>query len=186
MDPFLGQIILFGGNFAPRGWAMCNGQLMSIAQNSALFSVLGTTYGGDGINTFALPDLRGRAPIGWGNGPGLTPVALGQMGGTETTTLTLANLPNHTHNAIANLQVAQGASSNGGDTDTPNPGAVPAATGGSAIYSHATPDTTLLPAHATGTITVGATGSNAPVNNHMPYAGMNYIIALEGIYPSRG
>lgn len=186
MEPFLGQIILFGGNFAPRGWAACNGQLLSIAQNSALFSILGTTYGGDGMTTFGLPDLRGRAPIGWGNGPGLSPVQLGEMSGTETTTLTAANLPSHTHPATQNLQVAQGASSNGGDTDTPNPGAVPAAAGGSAIYSHSTPDTTLLPAHATGTITVGPTGGNAPVNNRMPYAGMNYIIALEGIYPSRG
>lgn len=186
MEPFLGQIILFGGNFAPRGWAQCNGQLLPISQNSALFSILGTTYGGDGRTTFALPDLRGRAPIGWGNGPGLGPVELGEVGGAQTTTLTIPNLPSHNHPVTQSLQVAQGASSNGGDTDTPNPGAVPAAASGNAIYSHSTPDTTLLPAHATGTITVGVTGGNAPVSIQNPYVGMNYIIALEGIYPSRG
>src|SRR5438105_10342167 len=96
-EPFLGQIMLFGGNFAPRGWAFCNGQIMSIAQNTALFSLLGTTYGGDGITTFALPDLRGRAPVGQGQGPGLSNITLGEASGTESITLTIANMPGHNH-----------------------------------------------------------------------------------------
>ena len=93
MDPFIGEIIMFGGNFAPRGWALCNGQLLSISQNSALFSILGTTYGGDGRTTFGLPDLRGRVSMHPGTGPGLSPRSLGQKGGAETETLTTSNMP---------------------------------------------------------------------------------------------
>src|SRR6476469_8745709 len=96
-EPFLGSIIIFGGNFAPKGWAMCNGQILAINQNTALFSLLGTTYGGNGTTTFALPDLRGRVPVGMGQGPGLSPMTEGQVGGTETVTLTVNQLPNHNH-----------------------------------------------------------------------------------------
>src|SRR4051794_30340022 len=95
--PFIGQISLFGGNFAPRGWAFCNGQLLAVSQNTALFSILGTTYGGNGQTTFALPDLRGRVPVHFGQGPGLSPYQLGEVGGTETTTLNVNQLPPHTH-----------------------------------------------------------------------------------------
>src|SRR3954466_13993392 len=95
--PFIGQISLFGGNFAPRGWAFCNGQLLAISQNTALFSILGTTYGGNGQTTFALPNLRGRMAIGAGTGPGLGAVQLGEQGGTSSVTLTLSNLPAHAH-----------------------------------------------------------------------------------------
>ena len=96
MDPFIGLIVMFGGNFAPRGWALCDGQLLSISSNSALFSILGTTYGGDGRTTFGLPDLRGRVPMHPGTGPGLSPRTLGQKSGTETVQLTTAQLPPHT------------------------------------------------------------------------------------------
>ncbi|MCP3973971.1 MAG: phage tail protein [bacterium] len=96
-DPYLGEISWFAGNFAPRGWALCNGQLLQISQNPALFSVLGTTYGGDGRTTFALPDMRGRSPIHMGTGPGLSNRRLGERGGSETTTISVANLPAHTH-----------------------------------------------------------------------------------------
>src|SRR5687768_7076897 len=96
-EPFIGQIILFGGNFAIRGYALCNGQLLSIAQNTALFSILGTTYGGNGQTTFALPDLRGRAPLHWGQGPGLPNVSLGEVGGSTTQTLTVNQMPAHSH-----------------------------------------------------------------------------------------
>src|SRR5215510_14547912 len=96
-EPFLGEIIMFGGNFAPRGWAKCQGQLMSISQNSALFSILGTTFGGDGVTTFGIPDLRGRSPLGDGTGPGLAPMVLGEIAGVESKTLLTTNMPAHNH-----------------------------------------------------------------------------------------
>src|SRR6185503_14662217 len=111
-EPFIGEIIMFAGNFAPRGWAFCEGQLLSIAQNSALFSILGTTYGGDGQTTFALPDLRGRAPMQWGQGPGLTPRFLGESSGAENVTLISTQMPAHTH--------ALNASGAQGDAPTPS------------------------------------------------------------------
>ena len=117
-EPFLGQLMLFGGNFAPRGWALCNGQILAINQNTALFSLLGTTYGGNGQTTFALPDLRGRAPLHAGQGPGLSPYALGQVGGTENVTLLATEMPAHTH--------AQPATAADETTNRPN-AAVPAA-----------------------------------------------------------
>lgn len=186
MDPFLGQLMLFAGNFAPRGWAFCNGQLMSIAQFSALFSILGTTYGGDGITTFALPDLRGRSPIGWGQGPGLSSFTIGEASGTEHVTLTAGNLPIHSHSATAALSAAQAASNHPGDTDTPGPTTVPAAAGGSTIYSNSDPDTSLKASAVTGSINVGTAGGSQPFANRPPYLAMSFIIAIEGIFPSRG
>lgn len=102
MEGYIAQIILFAGTFAPRGWAFCQGQILSISQNTALFSLLGTTYGGNGQTTFALPDLRGRAPIGTGQGPGLSSISLGQMAGTENVTLLITQLPAHTHTVTVN------------------------------------------------------------------------------------
>jgi microcystin-dependent protein len=163
--PFLGQITIFAGNFAPRGYAFCQGQILSISQNTALFSLLGTTYGGDGRTTFALPDLRGRVPVGAGQGPGLTAQSVGETSGQETVTLTTQQLPPHTHS----IQVTNAPS------DTSNPvGAVPAK-GGS--YSKGAPTGTA--ANAT------QTGGGQPHSNLQPSLGLNYIIALEGIYPSR-
>lgn len=167
MEVFIGTILLFGGNFAPRGWALCNGQLMSISQNSALFSILGTTYGGDGMQTFALPDLRGRLPLGWGAGPGLTPRDLGEQGGTETTTLTLNNMPAHNH-TIAALSAAA-------DQTLPTGHFL----AGEKIYTSRV-DTTLSPQ------AVSVSGANQPFSSMPPFLALNYIIALEGIYPSRG
>src|SRR5688572_15936308 len=115
-EPFLAQIMMFGGNFAPRGWALCNGQILSIAQNTALFSILGTTYGGNGQTTFALPDLRGRVPIHPGQGPGLSSYSLGQSAGTETVTLTINEMPTHLHMSSAVLR----ASSQAADDSLPN------------------------------------------------------------------
>lgn len=167
MEPFIGTILLFAGNFAPRGWAFCNGQIMSISQNSALFSILGTTYGGDGHTTFALPDLRGRTAIGMGAGPGLTPRTEGEQGGSETVTMTVNNMPAHNH-TIASLNAP-------GDQSLPSGNYLAGAT----AYSSRTDST--LNAQA-----VSVAGGSQPVSIMPPFLGLNYIIALEGIYPSRG
>ena len=175
-DPFIGEITLFAGNYAPRGWAFCQGQLLSIAQNTALFSILGTTYGGDGQTTFALPDLRGRAPIGPGQGPGLPPYYLGELGGEPTHTLIYPEMPAHSHAAQASGVAA------GGTSASPGGGTWASSTARDTLYSNAAPDSPM----AAGNITVGAAGNSQPHNNMPPYLGVNYIIALEGFYPSRG
>lgn len=172
MEPFIGQIILAGFNFAPRGYALCQGQLLSIAQNSALFSLLGTTYGGDGITTFALPDLRGRVPMGFGNGPGLTPRVLGEESGTETVTLLVSEIPAHNHLLLAN--------SAPGDTGAPA-GAVLANSGATDREYLSTG----APNEPMSVQAIGMTGGTLPHNNMQPYLVLNYSIALEGIFPSR-
>jgi microcystin-dependent protein len=175
-EPFLASIALFAGNFAPRGWAFCAGQIMSIAQNTALFSLLGTTYGGNGQTTFALPDLRGRAPIGAGLGPGLSNVDLGQAGGTQNVTLLNSNMPMHNHSLNASSTAAAvgapGSTVVLGDSGTSQSGGLP-------VYIAAAPDVALLPG------SIGFTGNNIPFSVESPYLGINYIIALEGIFPSR-
>ncbi len=172
MDPFLGEIIMFGGNFAPRGWALCDGQLLPISQYSALFSILGTTYGGDGRTTFGLPDLRGRVPVHAGNGPGLSDRRLGGKGGTETNTLTTGQLPSHTHNQMA--------SSNGPDVKSPT-GAFLPTIGRSGEETYASAAGTATPMGGA----IGHTGSNQAVNNVQPFQCVNFIIALQGVFPSR-
>jgi microcystin-dependent protein len=180
--PFIGEIVGFGGNFAPRGYALCQGQLLSIAQNTALFSILGTTYGGNGQTTFALPDLRGRAPIGQGQGPGLQNYSLGQNGGTESTTLQTGNLPSHTHAGTLNAtttkatsQVAAAGSLLAKSVDT----------GGTAVPDIYVPAATTGAQVALGGLTIGNTGSNLPFAILSPYLTINWLIALEGIFPSR-
>lgn len=168
-DPFLGEIKIWAPNFAPRGWAFCNGQLLPISQNSALFSLLGTIYGGDGRTTFALPDLRGRVPLGMGTGPGLSPHSIGQRGGAETTTLTVNNLPAHTHT----LNLATAAE---GDSNDPA-GRLLAQTDARSYSGQG-------PAIPSGGATAGA-GANQAVNNMQPYLSLSFIIALQGIFPSR-
>ncbi len=155
-EPYIGEIVMYGFNFAPRGWAHCDGQTLSIAQNTALFSLLGTTYGGNGQTTFALPDLRGRVPLHPGQGPGLSPRDQGEVGGSEAVTLTAGQLPAHNH-ALPEVQVR--------GTGTP---AVGATTGG-----------------ALGTATTSAAGGGQPLPNLPPYLGLYYSIALEGIFPPR-
>jgi microcystin-dependent protein len=164
--PFLGEIRLFPYNFAPRGWAFCNGQILSIAQNTALFALLGTTYGGNGQTTFALPDLRGRVANSSGQGPGLSSYSLGQVGGTETVTLTQQEIPSHNH---------QVNSTNADATSSRPGGNVPSAGGG---YAGAASNT-MAPNM------IGNTGGNQPHTNVQPYLTLNYCIALEGIFPSR-
>ncbi len=171
-EPFIGQIMMFAGNFAPRGWAFCEGQLLSVAQNTALYSILGTTYGGNGQTTFALPDLRGRLPMQPGQGPGLSPRSLGEQGGSESVTLNSSQMPAHNHS----LNV----SSQQGDTETPV-GTVLAADNTASItnYRAAPIDGTMSPS------AIGAAGGTQPHNNMSPFLCINFIIALEGIYPSR-
>ena len=171
MEPFLGQIQAFGFNFAPRFWAMCNGQLMSIAENTALFSLLGTIYGGDGRTTFQLPDLRGRSIVHPGSGPGLTPIQVGQKGGVEHITLSTANMPSHNHTTVMNV---------GGTAEEAGAGHFLGTSG--ALFSEDAVSGSTLNA---GAITSGMTGGGQSFNNRNPFLGVNVCIALQGIYPSR-
>ena len=166
-EPFIAQIMMFGGNFAPRGWALCNGQILSIAQNTALFSLLGTTFGGNGQTTFALPDLRGRVPVHPGQGPGLSSVTLGEVGGVETVTLTQNQIAGHGH----------GVAASNGTAGASRPANNFLAAGGS--YATATDGTVMNPGM------IQASGGSQPHENRQPYLGVNFIIALQGIFPSR-
>ena len=170
-DPFVAEIRIFPFNFAPKGWAFCNGQLLPISQNTALFSLLGTTYGGDGKSTFALPDLQGSAPLHEGQGPGLSLYDLGQMGGSETVTLLQSEIPYHTHTMRAatvdpanvvdiNPEASWGVSQNGGIYQTP-------------------------PNAAMAWQALAQAGGSMPHNNMMPYVTLNFCIALQGVFPQR-
>jgi microcystin-dependent protein len=169
-NPFLGEIRLFPFNFAPRSWAFCAGQILSIAQNTALFSLRGTTFGGNGTVTFALPDLRGRAAVGVGMGPGLSDYQLGEVGGVESTTLTTNQLPSHSHGFTQNATATA-------TTKSPS-GKVPAYSAAGSIYGD--PGALSLAGAA-----IAPTGGNQPVPILPPYLGLHYCIALEGIFPSR-
>ncbi|MDN3667620.1 phage tail protein [Algibacter miyuki] len=171
MIPFIGQIQAFGFNFAPRDWAKCEGQIMPIAQNPALFSLLGTTYGGDGRTTFALPDLRGRTMINIGKEPGLTTIRLGEKGGSENTTLTTQNIPAHNH--VVNIPVHI----SGGEESSPVGAHI-------ANYANAFSEDTTVGQSLAPFNTANA-GSNMSFSNRSPFLGINFCIALEGVYPSR-
>lgn len=181
-EPFIGEIKILGFYFAPRGYATCQGQIMSIAQNTALFALLGTTYGGNGQTTFALPDLQGRMPIGQGQGGGLPIRTMGEMAGTPTTTLLISNLPQHYHTANA-LSIKLKASTANADEGSPD-GNFPATTPTS-IYSGngATPGVYTGGTEVSGSTDI--TGSNQPFSLMNPYLVINYSIATEGIFPSR-
>lgn len=168
-EPFVGEIRMFAGNFAPRGWAFCDGQLLAVSQNDALFSLLGTVYGGDGRTTFGLPDLRGRIPVHAGSGPGLSPRRLGSKGGAENVTLTVNQLPSHTHTMQASSQAA---------TDALPQNKVVAQT--DAAFYHVDPP--FVDFASQGALAIG--GSRAHTNV-MPFLCLHFIIALFGIYPSR-
>jgi microcystin-dependent protein len=174
-DPFIAEIIMFGGNFAPRGWALCDGQLLPIAQNTALFSILGTTYGGDGRTTFALPDMRSRSPVHPGNGPGLPTFSLGQKSGSGNSAL-----PAHTHEATSTAN-AVGPAGNSNDA-IGNFWADDAATA-SGTY-HTGPASGTMNSGAI-TTTIASTGVNSASGNYHPNLAVNFIIALVGVFPSR-
>jgi len=165
MEPFIGQIQAFGFNFAPRGWAMCEGQLLPISQNTALFSLLGTTFGGDGRTTFALPDLRGRSIVGIGNGPGLSTISWGERGGAENHTLSVAQMPSHTHNIGVNAAAGEEANPTGKHIAGITDGFAENATGNLAAPTSA--------------------GGNQSFGIRSPFLGINVCIALQGIFPSR-
>lgn len=213
MEPFLGEIKMVGFNFAPRGYAMCQGQLMSIAQNSALFSLLGTLYGGNGQSTFGLPDYRGRGPVGMGQGPGLSMIVQGEVAGTESVTLTTAQLPQHAPVAQFAGQASSGTLTITADVATttaaamvaPTPGnttylsattakAGPTSVGFNGLFTDTAPDSTKahlggLGGQATitpqGTVTISPVGGSQPFGIRSPYLGTNFVIATEGVFPSR-
>lgn len=168
MEPFVGEIKLFTGNFAPRGWTLCDGRLLSIAKFQALFSILGTTFGGDGRSTFALPDLRGRVPVGAGNGPGLNNFKLGEKGGAESATLSSQNLPN--------IPFGKGTWPYLNLSNTPGE-----STGGHVVAGSPDGDQGAIQLHMNSFV-----GASLPFSVKDPYVGMNYIIAIEGVFPSRG
>ncbi|BAN47410.1 phage tail protein [Metapseudomonas resinovorans] len=199
-DPFLGEIRMVGFNFAPRGWALCWGQQMAIAQNSALFSLLGTLYGGNGQVTFGLPDYRGRSPVGMGQGPGLSNIDQGEVAGSESMTLTINQMPMHNHAMVASAvtgsaQVAVPANSSSttavsAPSTTAVLGPVTAAGRAGTLYTNDAANTTLAPFTASvncsaPTVTCGAAGGSQPFGLRNPYLGTNFVIALEGIFPSR-
>lgn len=171
-DPFVAEIRIFPFNFAPRGWAFCAGQLMPISQNTALFSLLGTTYGGDGQSTFALPDLQGNAPMFWGQGPGLSLHDLGETGGSATVSLLESEMPAHAH--------ALWAATDPADLNAPSPSrSLARSTSGFAYQSNAAGLVAL-----SGSALAPA-GAAQPHNNMMPYLTLNFCIALQGVYPPR-
>jgi microcystin-dependent protein len=178
MEGTIAEIRLFAPNFAPRNWAFCNGQILPIAQNQALFSVLGTTYGGNGQTTFALPNLQSRSAVGAGNGIGLSPYALGQVSGVESATITGNNVPPHNHPVTGSIKMLTSTTPANAETPVNNY----FANDGSPKYNTSGSGTTMAP--ATLNLAVGA-GGNGLASNLMPYLGMNYIICLFGIFPSR-
>lgn len=172
--PYIGEIRTFGFNFAPYNWAFCDGQIIAISQNTALFSILGTTFGGNGTTTFGLPNMQGNAPMHWGNGPGLTPRTLGEQLGSASVTLTAQQLPAHNHMAIGGTaggsqQVAKITPQ--AELSSGNPGQ---------IYS-----TTITPQVAFSPKAIGVSGQSQPHNNLQPLQAVNFCIALYGVFPSR-
>lgn len=173
-QPFIGEIRMFGGSFAPVGWAFCSGQLMPISENDALFTLIGTTYGGDGENTFALPNLQSRFPLHQGTGPGLSTYQLGETGGTESVTLTTNQIPNHSHTPTAHAT--------GGSGGSPFNNLWAASTPGTLLYTTGpagTADTPMNPA------AVNPAGGNQPHENMSPFLVVSFIISLFGVYPTQ-
>lgn len=178
MEGTMSEIRLFAPNFAPKNWALCYGQILAISTNQALFSLLGTTYGGNGVQTFMLPDFRGRAPMGTGQPSGVTQYVLGQIQGTNSITATSLNLPAHNHAGTGSYSMS--ALSDGGDSGLPTGNTLASLNG---LYSAQPADSTIKSIQVP--VTVSSTGNNLPIPVQQPYLGMNYIICLYGIYPSR-
>jgi len=173
-SPYVAEIRMFAGNFAPRNWAFCSGQIIAISQNTALFSLLGTNYGGNGQTTFALPDLRGRAPMHWGNGAGLSQYVIGENAGENNVTLLTTEMPAHTH-SISGATIANS-----------TPGATPAS---NTLFTNSSPNGVYAAAVGTAVIlapqSISTAGGSLPHNNTQPYLAVNFIICLQGIFPAR-
>jgi microcystin-dependent protein len=173
-DPFVAEIRIFPFNFAPNGWAWCDGQLLPLSQNTALFSLLGTTYGGNGKSNFALPDLQGNVPMFWGQGPGLSLYDLGQTGGSQTVSLLESEIPSHTHAEMVAAQLAT--------TAVPSSTVAPSRSRGMNLYqSNVTQNIVQMSPN-----TIAPAGGDAPHNNMMPYLTFYFCIALQGVFPPRG
>jgi len=172
--PYVAEIRMFAGNFAPKSWALCNGQLMAISQNTALFSLIGTFYGGNGQSNFALPDLRGRAPMHWGNGAGLSQYVVGETAGENSVTLLTTEMPAHTH-SISGATIANS-----------TPGATPAS---NTLFTNSAPNGVYAAAVGTPVLlapqSISTAGSSQPHNNTQPYQAVTFIIALQGVFPAR-
>jgi microcystin-dependent protein len=184
-DSYMASIDFWGANFAPRSWSFCEGQLLSIAQYSALFSLLGTTFGGDGRTTFGLPDLRGRVAVGVGSGPGLTPVYAGQAGGSEQVALSQGQLASHSHGVQEDLTGSLKASNRDATSNTPGSNVVLAKSSTNYLVDSGQKNTEVAGPGIGGSITVQATGDGSPHENRQPYLGLRAIICLNGIYPPR-
>lgn len=178
MEGYIGEVRLFAGNFAPRSWSFCDGSSMSIAEYSALYAIIGDTFGGNGVTSFNLPDLRSRAAVGAGTGPGLSAITLGQAAGTETVTMSVPQMPAHNHfaSAVVSMPAYAGTDTLGSPTDAYLAGLAGA-------YSAEVPDTHLAPIAAP--IALSAVGMAVPFNIMQPITALNYIICVEGIFPSR-
>lgn len=178
MEPFIGQVMMFAGNYAPRGWAFCNGQLLSIKKYTALYSIIGNTYGGDGRTTFALPDLRGRTPVHPGEGEGLTRKILGEKRGSETHTLVTTEMPKHKHDGTGTILASNA------NAEDSNPEGKVLSVLSNNTNAYAARPTARMQENCVEIITNGA-GNGVPHNNMQPYLAINVIIALDGIYPPR-
>jgi microcystin-dependent protein len=180
MEGTIGEIRMFAGNFFPKNWAFCQGQLIAIQSNTALFAILGTTYGGNGTSNFGLPNMSGRTPVGAGQGPGLSPYVIGQVGGTETQTLTAANLPPHTHPVAGSITMQ--ASTVLGNKDAPQ-GSYPAFFTDTEAYN--TGSNGAMAAMQLSPLVVGQAGGTSPYSSRQPVLGINYIICMFGVFPAR-
>ena len=180
-QPFVAEIRMFCGNFPPRNWAFCNGQLLPIAQNTALFSLLGTTYGGNGQTNFALPDLRGRSPMNQGQGPGLSPKDLGEVAGVENVTLITNTMPSHTHPLVQNT-ISFPSNSNAGNADSPA-GNIFAGNASQEDYTAPPGNGTLAPMTMGGNL--APTGQGQPFSDMQPFLGVSFILCMFGVFPSR-
>ena len=174
MDAYIGEIRMFGGNFAPRNWALCNGQILSIAQNTALFSILGVTYGGDGRVTFGLPNLQGVAPMHAGQGPGLSPRTLGDTGGSNRVTLSTAEMPTHVHFYQGEQALATSTEPAGNDVASNR-----------TVFAYTSPGASGLQTAPMSPFAVSQNGDSQPHNNMQPYLAISFIICLQGIFPPR-
>ena len=182
MEGTMATVTLFAANFAPKNWAYCQGQILAISSNTALFSLLGTTYGGNGQTTFALPNMSGRVPVGTGAGPGLPQQLLGEISGTPNNTMLISNMPAHNHQATVTIQVP--INPNGVDVENPEGAFLGVPDSGKMYYSNA-PAAGQFMGNLATTANAGITGGSQPINNMQPYLTLNYIICLYGIYPSR-